>query len=630
MERFIKRKTKEPEDGLELNFYDFRLLGSLLLIGSVLIGLLRLADHFSQLFCVLILIFVLILIDDLRFSMNLLLSGLAALGQHSMRDFMRKTNQADVVQERFLRSLLHHHQHTEVGRLFGLAEIRTIDQFRDRVPILPYSSYEPYVERMAKGETNILTPDPVIFFNLTSGSTGKRKLIPITKRSRQIVARANSIAIGFATAAARRRHIPLGKILYTSPTTLLGYTDSGIPYGPNSTSDLRLMGSLYRSVFAFPFEALQVADTTARHYLCLLFALRQPDVGMIAATFPVLALRLANYLEQYGEDLVNDLQRGTIAPWLKLEPHLRAKLERQWTAAPQRATELWQVLRTEGRLTPYRAFPRLAFMITARGGTSDFYFERYPEYFGDTPIFGGTYASAECVFGVHRDFGTDGVILAVENGFYEFVPEDQWEVAQPKTLLPGEVVPGQRYRILVTNYNGFYRYDIGDVVEVEGFYNQAPIFVFRYRRGGLLSSTTEKTTEYHAVKTMQILQQMFNLSLENFCITLAEDTIPAAYLVNIELAAGSSLTDPVAFLQQFDRTLKEVHTSYEVKRRDQVPPPRLRILAPGSFAQVRDRLIQRGATDTQLKFPNISEDRTLLAGLPIEQEVRLEQPAPVA
>ncbi|MDN8705136.1 GH3 auxin-responsive promoter family protein, partial [Staphylococcus aureus] len=76
-----------------------------------------------------------------------------------------------------------------------------------------------------------------------------------------------------------------------------------------------------------------------------------------------------------------------------------------------------------------------------------------------------------------------------------------------------EVKPGERYRILLTNYSGFYRYDIGDVVEVLGFYEQTPLIVFRYRRGGLLSSTSEKTTEFHVTQVMQALQQEFGLLL---------------------------------------------------------------------------------------------------------------------
>lgn len=57
--------------------------------------------------------------------------------------------------------------------IFGINQIETVEQFRERIPILSYSSYEPYLDRIAQGETNILTLDPVKCINLTSGSTGK-------------------------------------------------------------------------------------------------------------------------------------------------------------------------------------------------------------------------------------------------------------------------------------------------------------------------------------------------------------------------------------------------------------------------------------------------------------------------
>jgi len=123
---------------------------------------------------------------------------------------------------------------------------------------------------------------------------------------------------------------------------------------------------------------------------------------------------------------------------------------------------------------------------------------------------------------------------------------------------------------------------------------------------------------------MRILQQDFSLALENFCITLCDQETPSPYLVNIELSPGHVLRDPEAFLAQFDHRLKEIHLSYETKRQaEQVPPPRLRVLAPGSFASVRQRLLQKGIPESHLKFPHISEDRQFLAGLTIEQEVRL-------
>ncbi len=552
-----------------------------------------------------------------------MMSLLSMVTRRSSVQFLQKTSRPSEVQARVLMGLLRTYQATELGMHLELADIQTVGQFRDRVPVQPYSFYEPYLERITQGKANVMTPDPVIYLNLTSGSTGQKKLIPVTQRSRKIRSHANQIGMGFAFEAMRQRQRSVGKMLLTSSTQLLGQTSGGIPYGPVSVGDLRLAGGLHRQVFAHPFEALQPADSLARHYVCLLFALRNPYTGVIGANFPVLGLRLCDYLETYAEELIEDLETGAIAPWLKLEPHLRHALEKRWSAAPRRAADLKAMLNQEGRLTPHLAWPNLAFMVTARGGTSNFYFERFPGYFGDTPIFGGLYASAEAVFGIYPDVNTDGTILALEHGFYEFIPQDQWEAQQPKTLLAAEVKVGESYRILVTNHNGFYRYDIGDVVEVIGYHQQTPIITFRHRRGGLLSSTTEKTTEFHVVQVMQRLQQEFKVLLENFCVTLAGDRIPPHYLVNIELTPNSHLPDPEQFIVQFDRYLKEIHISYEVKRRDQVPPPRLRILAVGSFATIRQRLLQQGIPESHIKFPHISEDRTFLTGLAVDREISM-------
>jgi hypothetical protein len=556
---------------------------------------------------------------------SLIMSLLAGITGISRASFVRKTRQVEAVQEKFLLTLLKAHQDTALGQAYQLAEIKTVEQFRQRVPILPYSSYEPYIERIMQGEANVLTPDPVVYLNLTSGSTGKQKLIPVTRRSRRSLGLANQVSIGFVTEALRRKNLPIGKMILTSSVQLLGKTQTGIEYGPVSVGSLRMSSGFQRKVFAHPYEALLPADSLARHYLCLLFALKDRHTAVIGANFPILALRLCDYLETNAEDLIQDLETGTIAPWLQLEPEHRAQLEALWSADRDRAAELRHILTTEGRLTPKRVWKNLALVITARGGTSDFYFERFPEYFGDTPIFGGIYASAEATFGVYPDLNQDGSILAIESGFFEFIAEDQWAEPQPQTLLPHQLTPGARYRVLVTNYNGLYRYDIGDVVEVLGFYERTPLIVFRHRLGGLLSSTTEKTTEFHVTQVMRHLQQKFELPLENFCVTLSDRGIPAHYWVNIELLPGHSLQDPIAFINEFDRYLKAIHTSYEVKRRDQVPPPRLRIYAPGSFAIIRQQMLQRGIPESQLKFPHISEDRQLLAGLTVEQEVRMAE-----
>ncbi|MBD1942371.1 GH3 auxin-responsive promoter family protein [Coleofasciculus sp. FACHB-712] len=556
---------------------------------------------------------------------NLLLPVLTTIAERARANFVKKTRRTSAVQEQLLKELLQAHKDTELGRKYGLRDIRTIEQFQQQIPILPYSSYEPYTERIAQGEKNILTPDPVVYLNTTSGSTGNQKLIPVTQRFQNSLGWANLTCIGFLGEALRSQDRKFGKLLVTNTAQITGRTSGGIEYGPGGTGVLRMGKFLYEQLFAHPYETLQAADSITRHYLCFLFALRDRSMRGIGANFPMLILRICNYLERYAEDLIRDIETGTIASWLTLEPELRAKLERQWSANPGRAAQLREILKSEGRLTPKLAWPELSFTATARGGTSDFYFERFPSYFDDIPSFGAVFASAEGTFSIYHDLNNDGSILAIEAGFFEFIPQDQWEVEHPKTLLATEVKAGELYRILMTNYSGFYRYDIGDVVEVLGFYEQAPLIVFRHRRGGILSSTTEKTTEFHATQVMQSLQQEFSLPLEDFCITLSENEFPAHYLVNIELVSGHILSERLAFLTSFDRKLKEINVYYQSKRKDQVPPPRLRILAPGSFAKVRQRQVERGIPDSQLKFPHISEDRNFLAGLEVEQEVRLPE-----
>lgn len=559
------------------------------------------------------------------------LMGLA--GKHAKAKLERQTYRPAETQEQFLRSLLKVQARTELGQTFGIDRISTVNEFRRRVPILPYSAYEPYLERAAAGEQNVVTPDPLIYINMTSGSTGSQKMIPVTKRSKKFIGRANQVAMGFLFEAAQRRNMHLGKMLLTGSARKVGKTSGGIDYGHISGGSVQLANGLYRQIFAQPFEAMLVKDTQARNYMSLLFALRNAHLRVFAATFPLIALQLCDELERQGDWLIEDLASGQISHHIALTPQERSQLQRQFRAAPQRAKELAQVLNREGRLTPQFAWPDLSCIITARGGTSDFYFERFPEYFGDTPIFGGTYASSESTYGVHHNFNTDGTILALSSNFFEFIPEGQWDIDQPQTLLPHELQTGERYRILITNYAGFYRYDIGDVVQVEGFYNQTPLIVFRYRQGGVLSATTEKTSEYQVIQVLKLLQQEFDIQLEDFCVTLSEDILRSHYILNIELAEGETLAHPEQFLAMFDQFMCQHNHSYEVKRlNNDIPAPQLNILAAGSFDILRQRPLRPGVENSQLKFPHISCDRSLLADFVVEQTVTLPQfaqPTPI-
>ena len=560
-----------------------------------------------------------------HFSSSAPLSVFSMAAQWQQRRFNRQLPQAQTIQARFLQTLLKEQQGTALGQALKLDRVTTLEEFQQQVPRWNYDGYAPYFERAAAGETNVVSPLPVQVFNMSSGSTGSRKLVPITKRVQQTRAYANQVAMGYAFDQAQSMGHRVGQLLLTTLITPLGKTNAGnITYGHVSGNQLRTTPSfVFSQLFAQPYDALLISDTAARNYVCLLFGLQQERLTYLAANFPLIMLQLCAYLERFGPALVDDIGRGEISPEIALEPALRQKLQAMLSPQPQRAQQLQTLLKRHGRLLPRHVWPHLVFLITARGGPSDFYFERFGEYFGDTPVFGGTYSSSEAVFGSYHQLNSDEAILALKTNFFEFIAPDQWGQDTPKTLLPHQLQVGEYYRVLVTNYSGFCRYDIGDVLQVIGMRQGVPMIVFRYRQGGTLSAISEKTTEHHVTQAMAVLQTDF-LPIEDFCVTLSESLVEPYYLLNVELTQETKLSDPKEFLHAFDRQMQWANESYAIKRqKNDITVPQLNILAAGSFKQLRQRRLKPGVVDdAQVKLAHISCDRNFLDGITITHQIR--------
>lgn len=88
------------------------------------------------------------------------------------------------LQERCLFDILAQAQHTEWGRLYGYGWMKSYQQFKSTVPISTYEELFPYIDRMMKGEQQILWPTPISWFSKSSGTTNARsKFIPVSKES---------------------------------------------------------------------------------------------------------------------------------------------------------------------------------------------------------------------------------------------------------------------------------------------------------------------------------------------------------------------------------------------------------------------------------------------------------------
>lgn len=111
------------------------------------------------------------------------ISRFARLRNRRIEQWMQNpiATQRDVLQD-----LVTHGQFTEFGRKYGMNNLFTIKEFKQRIPINEYDDLKPYIERLMQGEQNLLWNTPVYWFAKSSGTTSdKSKFIPITEESLQ-------------------------------------------------------------------------------------------------------------------------------------------------------------------------------------------------------------------------------------------------------------------------------------------------------------------------------------------------------------------------------------------------------------------------------------------------------------
>ncbi|MEO6883084.1 MAG: GH3 auxin-responsive promoter family protein, partial [Bacteroidia bacterium] len=88
------------------------------------------------------------------------------------------------VQDEWLKKLIFSAKDTEWGKNFSYHSIQNFDQFKNTVPIQDYESLKPFIDRIRKGEQNILWHSEIKWFAKSSGTTNdKSKFIPVSEES---------------------------------------------------------------------------------------------------------------------------------------------------------------------------------------------------------------------------------------------------------------------------------------------------------------------------------------------------------------------------------------------------------------------------------------------------------------
>ena len=505
-----------------------------------------------------------------------------------------------------LMRLLNDNKDTEYGRKYGFADIRSVEEFQERVPLTTFDDYAGYVYRMTEeGETGLISAYNIAHYAKTSGTMGNPKRIPVSDRAMGVMNRYNMQlrtkvicdAIGFDWA-----NPPYLNLIESQLTTL----KNGATYGAISAKVIGQMGDYLPMLMTSPLEALVPDSKTNTRYLHARFALMNPEITSMGFSFSSILLELMQYIESEWEMLVDDIEQGTIDESVKMPAEVRQSILGKIRPMPERAAQLREIF-SQGFDEPImpKIWPNLTiFSGVATGGFSTYYNKLRQRYAGDgVRLFYVGLNASEGIFSVPMDVDCPDSVLIPDSVFYEFIPIDSDDPADIVTLDGVEV--GKTYEIVITNQSGFYRYRIRDAVKVTGMYNQTPMIQFQYRIDQTISVLGEKTTELVLRGVAERVEKELGYDMEDFSVFGDVDSVPMRYVMLMEATLPEGL-NPDTVAAELDKGVCEGNQSYGDKvAKGMLDHLRLLFLQPETYLLYRDVMISKGASSAQLKPPRI-------------------------
>ncbi len=488
--------------------------------------------------------------------------------------FDQATENCSMAQEKYLSRLLHMNRDCAYGRRYNFAALDTIKRYQKTVPVTEYDDYKEYIERIAAGEEGVLTAEPVVMFEPSSGSASARKLIPYTRSLRKEFQTALKPWIAGTFSA--NPGVKKGKAYWSiSPSLVQRRMHGGIPVGFDS--DASYLGMLSQKLFAQSsvqpdMSGLQDMDTFRARTLAALFACE--ELTLISVWSPSF-LRL---LLKWGEENLDrvlaliDLRKADIA-------QDRLARIRRSGKTPEDYREIW---------------PHLQLVSCWTDGNSRLEYERLRKVFPETHFQGKGLIATEAF--VSLPYGGAGEkVLAVRSHFFEFL-SDEGEV-----FLAHELERGKAYEVVVTTGGGLYRYRLRDRVDVTGFVGTAPTFRFVGKMDGVSDFYGEKVSAIHV---SEIIGSMFDAEPLRFGMLAPDD---AGGQMGYTLYVESSATLSPEIEGSLESRLAENPNYGYCVELGQLRPARIFRVEEDAAAVYESRMLGRRVKAGDVKLPALSE-----------------------
>jgi GH3 auxin-responsive promoter len=495
------------------------------------------------------------------------------------RQFDAALPNPEAVQSDLLFQLLRQNQSCVYGMQHGFATIRSVRQYQERVPIVSYDDISGWVERMKAGEGGVLTSEPLLMFEKSSGSVSAAKYVPYTRTLRAQFHAALGPWItdlyhsfpGVASGCAYWLVTPLSREQErTQGGTPVGFESDAEYFGP-------LDRWLLEKTLAVPAELASVAGFDNCVYLTLRFLLQARSLTFISVWNPSFLPILLKQLELHGERLVRDLLADKVSvrgplPWRITNP-----LKRDARQAGNLRAMLGR-----GRIEPEMLWPRLELISCWTSAASAAVKSEIQRAFPGVAIQGKGLLATEGVVSIPIE-RYKGCVAAVTSHFLEFL-----DLESQACRLVSELERGAEYSVVLTTGGGFWRYQLGDRVRVTGFAGRTPVLEFIGKDDSVSDLRGEKL---NALFVAKVLEEFESCRSAAFAMVAPCDRDIPGYILFLE--SGHCETELASRLDEKMRA----NPHYAYCRR------------LGQLAEPRVFMIQQGAREAYLKHCEVLGQR---------------------
>lgn len=543
-------------------------------------------------------------------------------GKRLLQEFDAACRDVQGMQAQVLREILATQADSERGRAHGFSKLGSPALFRSQMPISTYDDVRPWIDKMRRtGDTRVMfAPDQqLIMYAMTSGSESEPKYIPVTEESYRRYRRGWSMWVCSAV-----RDYPRcfdHKIAAIVSPPVEDQTEHGVPCGSMSGLSTRTQSRFIRSLYGIPAPLYGLSNQASKYYAISRCAASH-SVSFLVTANPSSLLMIAQTLDAHREDIIRDIHNGTLSVNLAGESAEIRQVVSRLRRNPRRARFLEQVAEKTGGLKPKDIWPELAIITNWKGGTLGHYLDLYPEQYGNVPVRDiGLLASEGRMTIPMSDEGSAGP-LDLFGHFFEFIPIEEEDSRDPNVLMAHELQVGKQYLIVLTNFGGLHRYNISDVIQVEGFMHECPIVRFLHKGSRFSSITGEKLTEHQVVHAVRDAAGELGLRLTDFILVPVFGQPPCYALI-----AGANALGPrehwEEFLRRTDMHMQNRNIEYLSKRKSmRLGHIRLGVVDCALFDNIRlERIAASGGRSEQYKPTFLTGDLEFHRGLEILEEI---------